>query len=670
MVDFDARFYDEISFRDGDTIEIFEIYDASLALGSNKSNPAKVGQFPLEFVYIPEGEKNCKITTDNRKSFSKFDWWKKPEAELHLKKKQQNVTNQIVPSFEEQTAPLTTLDSEVDDDKESDKVMDGDTSNSRVGDVSNRDREEYQERNEIIAGNSSSITCFSTLTETNVSDTCETNISLPDETKNDLHNFVESLIANIPIEISSNQNLLGHLTTTSKESPTDEDVVTSSSGVSISLNHSNHESNAKVEDESWKKTSLSSSPMPPPLPLSLPPPLSPISSSSLMFLLHADDFTENIQEVENCEMNDDDNNNNNGNNDEECSDNEESKCSSVVEKEPMSLKDVELPSSPVEEVTITLPQSSSEFLSPTGQTFYEDNPVSPKALLGPLVVPKNPSKPKPPAKPPKPKPSPRLKKVDSDASDSSRAMRDFTENCLPQSNQNVCNDKPKPPPASNKPKVKIESKLSFHKTTNSGRGGFLFKSGPSFVKRKSTFYVDSFLGTEVEAVDRPDASEVVSPSSDVHLTLGSVVTFKKISGKSEDRDECKDVQNNQEFVVPSGCSVNGSSQRKQTADHPVIPDNNLSGAGALMTGPLDPCHLISSPHSSPHKNDSLSSESPLPKKCPPVPLRPAPPKPTRSFASKNSAQDKTGHDIRSNVFVAHDDEGDYVFALMYYFNNI
>lgn len=669
MVDFDARLCDEISFRDGDTIEIFEIFDSSLALGLNKSNPDNVGQFPLEFVYIQEGEKNLKIPIDNRKSSSKFDWWKNPEAELQLMKKQKNMTDQFAPSFEDQTAPLTTFDCGIDDYNESDNMSDGDTSTCQAGDVSNRDREE---KNEIIADDSSSATCFSDLTETNVSVfTCKTNSSSV-ETQDAAHNFVENLIANIPTEISSSQNQcerpLGPSAATSKESPTDEDYFDAPSGIKISFHRSNHESNAEAKDESWKDyegISLSSSPMPPPLPLSLPPPLSPMSSSSLMFLLHADDFTGDIQEAENFEAKDDGNINNNNNiiNDEESSDNEEIKFSCIVDKEPTSLKALELPSSSVEEIKIFMPQSSTELLSPTGQTVHEDHPVSPNTRSRLPEVPKTPLKPKPPAKPPNPKPSPRSNKGDSDANGSSRVVRDITESRAPQSNQNVCNGKPnKPPPAPNKPKVTIESKSSFHKAT-SGRGGFLFKSGPSFAKRKSTFYVESFLGNEVEATEQPDASEnILSPSSDV-LTLGSVVMFKNISGKSEDRDENKDDQspNKRGFVVPSGCSVNTPSPKKRTADRPVVPDNNLSGAGALMTGPLDPCHLISSPHSSPHKNDPLSIESFMPKKSPPVPLRPAPPKPTRSFASKDSAKDKT----RSKVLDADDgEEGDCLYAFL------
>ena len=97
----------ELVMKENDVIEIYEFLENGWGLCKN-SNTQKVGKVNLEFIFISEGYDPINQSENKRK----FDWWKKPEAELLLAPKPHE-TNDSAPQFEDQTAPLSFPDDDL-----------------------------------------------------------------------------------------------------------------------------------------------------------------------------------------------------------------------------------------------------------------------------------------------------------------------------------------------------------------------------------------------------------------------------------------------------------------------------------------------------------------------------------------------------------------------------
>ena len=74
-MDLTAQLGDELGFKKGDLIKIFEAVDAEFAIGECNG---KMGTFPLAFVEVIEGNLNIKIEKQEKRR-SKFRWWEEEQ---------------------------------------------------------------------------------------------------------------------------------------------------------------------------------------------------------------------------------------------------------------------------------------------------------------------------------------------------------------------------------------------------------------------------------------------------------------------------------------------------------------------------------------------------------------------------------------------------------------
>ncbi|ESO00847.1 hypothetical protein HELRODRAFT_175340 [Helobdella robusta] len=115
LQNFAAQLSEEISLYEGDEVEIYEVIDDLFVYGACIFDLDNVGQFPMDYISVTEGEENLKFENKNSTIKSKFDWWKNPEVQLSLVEKYNKSTNQTTPTFLDQTAPLSRSDGYLDE---------------------------------------------------------------------------------------------------------------------------------------------------------------------------------------------------------------------------------------------------------------------------------------------------------------------------------------------------------------------------------------------------------------------------------------------------------------------------------------------------------------------------------------------------------------------------
>jgi len=125
ILDLNAQLSDELSFSEGDVLDVLSIIDEDFVIA--RSHSGEVGQIPLAFVEVIDGcvkvSNSIEILTEPKR-LSKMEWWKDPSAEEHIARRSSvtMISTEPQPSFEEQTAPIAgdpLYDESVSNDTES-----------------------------------------------------------------------------------------------------------------------------------------------------------------------------------------------------------------------------------------------------------------------------------------------------------------------------------------------------------------------------------------------------------------------------------------------------------------------------------------------------------------------------------------------------------------------
>ena len=91
-MDLTAQLHDELGFKKGEVIHIYDVIDSDFALGECNG---RTGSFPLSFVEILDGNVHFNVKKDD-KSKSKFRWWEEESSISDLAKFSQNLPNEEV----------------------------------------------------------------------------------------------------------------------------------------------------------------------------------------------------------------------------------------------------------------------------------------------------------------------------------------------------------------------------------------------------------------------------------------------------------------------------------------------------------------------------------------------------------------------------------------------